>query len=56
MLIGALAGLNGTTADNSTPGLAGDMVNGSRILYYQNDFEMVMELNNTDFPTGSKAG
>ena len=56
ILIGALAGLNGTTVDNSTLGLAGTMVNGSRILYYQNAFEMVMELNNTDFPTGSKAG
>lgn len=57
ILTGAFLGLNGSMVDNSTLSLAATMVNGSRILYYQNlDSKIIMELNNTDVPTGSKAG
>ena len=30
------------------------MVNGSRMVYYQNSEHYITELNNTDFPAGSK--
>lgn len=57
MLTGVFVGLNASKVDNSTLGLAATMVNGSRILYYQNpDSKIIMELNNTDIPTNSKAG
>lgn len=57
VLIGAIVGLNSTIVGNSTLGLAGTMVNGSRIVYYQNkESKIIMELNNTDFPSSSKAG
>ena len=57
MLTGMHLGLNATSVDNPALGLAGTMVNGSRMLYYQNaKLKNIMELNNTDFPTGSKSG
>ena len=53
ILTGSYVGLSATTVDNATLGLAGNMVNGSRMVYYQNLDQYIMELNNTDFPAGS---
>ena len=53
MLTRFYVGLSATTVNNTTLGLAGTTVNGSRIVYYQNLEQNIMELNNTDFPAGS---